>query len=149
MREAQFQTEFKKRNQIHGCFELKLCKGTSLSFSSIKEHQKQALLDISSNIGLYWKIADAPFFKDEKARMRFTKPKPFDSFLLKDISAYIVVMFYTPRKKKNVIYIDIERFIRMEEETTRKSFTEQMAIDYSAFSFNYLQVAGKTNQRAV
>ena len=71
--------------------------------------------------------------------MRFTKPKPFDSFLLKDISAYIVVMFYTPRKKKNVIYIDIERFIRMEEETTRRSFTEEMAINYSAFSFSYLK----------
>jgi len=139
MKEANFQTEFKAKNEIHGCFELKLCKGTSLSFSSIKEHQKQALLNISSGTGLYWKIADAPFFKDEKARMRFTKPKPFDSFLLKDIPAYIVVMFYIPRHKKHVIYIDIERFIRMEKETTRKSFTEEMAIDYSAFSFSYLK----------
>ena len=139
MKEANFQTEFKAKNKICGVFELKLAKGTSLSFSSIKEHQKQALLDISSDTGLYHKIADAPFFEDPKKRMRFTKPKPFDSFLLKDISAYIVVMFYTPRKKKNVIYIDIERFIRMEEETTRRSFTEEMAIDYSAFTFSYLK----------
>ena len=139
MKEANFQTEFKKNNKIHGVFELKLCKGTSLPFSSVKEHQRQALLDISSDTGLYHKIADAPFFEDPKKRMRFTKPKPFDSFLLKNIDAYVVVMFYTPRKKKNVFYIDIERFVRMEEETTRKSFTEQMAIDYSAFSFSYLK----------
>ena len=139
MKEANFQTEFKAKNEIHGCFELKLCKGTSLPFSSVKEHQRQALLDISSDTGLYHKIADAPFFKDEKARMRFTKPKPFDSFLLKDIPAYVVVMFYVKRHKKKVIYIDIERFVRMEEETTRKSFTEQMAIDYSVFSFSYLK----------
>jgi len=139
VKEANFQTEFKAKNEIHGCFELKLCKGTSLPFSSVKEHQRQALLDISSDTGLYHKIADAPFFKDEKARMRFTKPKPFDSFLLKDIPAYVVVMFYVKRHKKKVIYIDIERFVRMEEETTRKSFTEQMAIDYSVFSFSYLK----------
>ena len=139
MKEAQFQTEFKTKNKIHGVFELKLCKGTSLSFSSIKSHQRQALLDISSHTGLYWKIADAPFFKDPNGRMRFTKPKPFDCFLLNNLQAYVVVMFYTPRHKKAVYYIDIERFIRMEEETTRKSFTEQMAIDYSAFSFSYLK----------
>ena len=66
MKEAQFQSEFKTKNKICGVFELKLCKGTSLSFSSIKEHQKQALLDISCDTGLYHKIADAPFFEDPK-----------------------------------------------------------------------------------
>jgi len=139
MREAQFQSEFKKHNKISGIFELKICKGKSLSFSAVAAHQKQALLDVSSGTGLYHKIADSPFFKDPKGRMRFTKPKPFDCFFLKHKEAYIVVMFYVPRKKKQVYYIFIRAFLEMEQNASRKSFTEEMAIENAAFSFSYLK----------
>ena len=139
MNERTFTTEFIKKNTINGCFEIKFTSKTSIPFSSIQEHQKAALLAVSCGDGLSWKIADSPFFKDPKDRMRFTHKKNFDVVRLTNVEAYIVAVFYTPRKKKNVIYIDIERFVRMEEETTRKSFTEQMAIDYSAFSFSYLK----------
>ncbi len=127
MKEKNFQSEFKNKNKIFGIFELKLCKGTSLSFSALAPHQRQALTAINSLTGLYHKISDSPFFKDPGGRMRFTKPKPFDCFLLKDLDAYVVVMFYTPRTKKNVYYIHIFDFLTMEMETERKSFTEDMA----------------------
>lgn len=139
MKERDFQTQFKKHNKITGIFELKLCKGKSLSFSSVAEHQKQALLDVSSRTGLYHKISDSPFFKDPEGRMRFTKPKPFDCFLLKDVNAYVVIMFYVPRKKKNVYYIPIEKYLDMEREVGRKSFTEEMARSACNYFFSYLK----------
>jgi len=138
MKESQFQTEFAKRNQVVGVFELKLCKGKSMPFSALAPHQKQALLDVSSEAGLYHKISDSPFFKDPKGRMRFTCPKPFDSFFLMNIDAYLVVFFYIPRKKKAVYYIRIEDFIRMEHEANRKSFTAEMAEDYAEQVVNYM-----------
>ena len=137
MREAQFQTEFGKRNEVHGIFELKLCKTKRLAFSAVKEHQEKALVHANMGGGLYHKISDAPFFKDEKARMRFTKPKPFDCLFLKNIPAYVVVMFYVPRKNKMVYYIHIENFIRMREDTEMKSFTEEMAEDYAGITVDY------------
>jgi len=70
MKESNFQGEFSKRNLIEGVFELKLCKGKSLSFSSVAEHQEKALFAASSKQGLFHKISDSPFFPNKK--MRFT-----------------------------------------------------------------------------
>lgn len=139
MRERDFQTEFGKRNKVIGVFELKFCKGKSLPFKSVAEHQEQALLDIASDKGLYHKITDSPFFKDPKGRMRFTKPKPFDCFFLRGIDAYIVVCFWTPRKKKNVYYIFIEDWIDLKESADRKSLTEEMAEQAAMYSESYLK----------
>ena len=70
MKEKDFQTEFGKRNRIHGVFELKFCKGKSLPFKNLAEHQEKALLDASED-GLYHKITDQPVYKDPKL---FTLP---------------------------------------------------------------------------
>lgn len=139
MRERDFQTEFGKRNKIVGVFELKFCKGKSLPFSALAEHQEQALLAVSSIKGLHYKIFDSPFFKDPKGRMRFTKPKPFDCFFLKGTSAYVVIMFWIPRKKKNVYYIKIDDWLAMKNESNRKSTTEEMASAYAIYELNYLK----------
>ena len=139
-KEKNFQTEFKTQNKIFGIFELKLCKGTSLAFSVVADHQKKALLDISSggdSNGLYHKISDSPIFAGHKTR--FTKPKPFDCFNLIGIDAYVVIMFYTLRKKKNVYYIFIDDFIDLEKEADRKSITEGMAAKTAMHSFSYLK----------
>lgn len=143
MKEKNFQSEFKNKNEIFGAFELKLCKGASIGFKALAPHQRQALIDISGSItGLYHKISDSPFFRDGEGRMRFTKPKPFDCFLLKTIDAYVVVMFYVPRKKKNVYYIHIFDFLEMETEANRKSFTEEMAQANAAHSVSFLKERG-------
>ena len=137
MKEANFQSEFGKRNDVVGIFELKLAKTNRLPFSAIKEHQERALLQANSGAGLYHKISDAPFFKDEKKRMRFTKPKPFDCMFLKNIPAYVVVMFWESRKNKMVYYIHIENFLRMRDESTMKSFTEVEAEFYAEIMVDY------------
>ena len=139
IKEANFQSEFGQRNDVVGIFELKLAKTNRLPFSAIKEHQERALLQANSGAGLYHKISDAPFFKDEKKRMRFTKPKPFDCMFLKNIPAYVVVMFWESRKKKMVYLISIKDFIKMREESEKKSFSEAEAEDYSEIIVDYMK----------
>ena len=137
MKESNIQTEFGKRNHYSGVFELKLCKGKSLPFGALAVHQEQALLDISSTRGLYYKISDFPMFAGNK--MRYNRPKPFDSFYLICQPAYVVVCFYVPRKKKRLYYIRIQDWIEMRNKTTRKSLTEPMAIEYSEIIEDYIK----------
>ena len=130
MKERDFQTQFKKHNKINGVFELKLAKGKSMPFSAVPEHQIKALCDVSLGDGLYHKISDSPIFSGSKTR--FTKPKPFDCFFLRNIDAYLVVMFYVPRRKKMVYYIKIIEYIDMVDMADRKSMTEEMAKERAA-----------------
>ena len=135
MKEKDFQTEFGKRNDIPGIFELKLAKTKRLPFSALKEHQEKALVHANMGGGLFHKISDFPVFAGSK--MRFNRPKPFDCMFLRNIPAYVVVMFYVKRKQKNVYYIHIEDFLRMRDESEMKSFTEAMAEDYAEFTADY------------
>jgi hypothetical protein len=137
MLEKHFQTEFGKRNRIHGCFELKLVKGKSLPFNALAEHQEKALLAVAGE-GLYHKISDFPVFANNK--MRFNRPKPFDAFFLSQTMAYVVVVFYKPRKKKNVYYIKIEDWIYMRERANRKSVTEEMALKSATIFEDYTKL---------
>jgi len=137
MKESQFQTEFSKRNNLSGCFELKFCKGHSLPFSALAVHQERALLDASSEKGLFHKISDFPVFAGSK--VRFNRPKPFDCFHLSNINAYVVVCFWIPRKKKRVFYIKIEHWIYMRDHATRKSMTESMAEEVCNLTVDYLK----------
>ena len=136
MKEKDFQTEFGKRNTVEGCFELKLCKGTSLPFNALADHQREALLAASGD-GLFHKITDQPVFKGSK--VRFTKPKPFDCFFLKNVWGYVVVMFWIPRKKKDVYYIRMDLWELMVNSAGRKSLTEKMAIEYADVRESYLK----------
>ena len=166
-RERDFQQEFKTNNILHGCFELKLCKGKSIPFASVAEHQIEALEAVQSKKGLYYKIADQPVSAQEgadqkatlleaflagqtgqpfptqeksgKKKLRFTKKKPFDCFYLGNIPSYVVIMFYLLRKKKNVYYILIDGFLAMRDEATRKSITEAMAEEYCYRKKEYLK----------
>lgn len=125
MREKDIQTVFRDTNKILGVFELKLCKGTSIPFDTVKEHQRTALSLVSGNMGLFYKIADSPIFTGTK--MRFATLKPFDCFRLANIPAYVVICFYVPRKYKRFYYITIDRFLDEAENSTRKSLTEERA----------------------
>jgi len=135
MKESNIQTEFGKRNKHHGIFELKLCKQASLPFSALAEHQEEALLAISSLEGFYYKISDFPMFSENK--MRFNRPKPFDSFFLICQPAYVVICFYVPRKKKRLYYIRIQDWIEAREKVGRKSLTEKAAAEYAEIIEDY------------
>jgi len=129
MKESDFQTAFRDKNTIHGVFELKFCKGKSLPFSALAKHQEEALLAASSPEGLFHKITDQPIFAGSK--VRFTKPKPFDCFRLRNMDAFVVVMWWVPRKKKKVYYIRIQNWILARKEARRKSITEKIAYRYA------------------
>ena len=136
MKEKDFQQEFKRKNDIVGVFELKLCKGKSIPFKAVADHQLEALKDVQSGDGLYHKISDVPVSYTQVQcprcklviktgrQNRFTKPKPFDCFYLRDLPAYIVIMFYEPRKKKRVYYITPEAWEELKNTSERKSATE-------------------------
>lgn len=136
MKEKDFQTLFGKRNTIHGVFELKFTKGKSLPFNSLAEHQEKSLLKVTQG-GLYHKISDFPIFSG--SGVRFNRPKPFDCFFLTQTMAYVVVMWWIPRKKKNVYYIKIEDWIETRSRASRKSITEDMALKSSTVFEDYTQ----------
>ena len=134
MKERDFQAEFGKRNLIKGVFELKFCKGTSIRFDSVAEHQEAALLAVEGD-GFYHKITDQPFLRE----MNFQRKKPFDCFNLAGIPAYVVVMFWESRKKKNVYYIPIKRWCFSRDTAGRKSITEKMAEEMADVFVDYLR----------
>lgn len=138
MKEEDFQREFGKRNEIYGVFELKISKGKSIRFDAVKEHQRKALLAVSSTKGLYHKIADPPVFYG--MRTRFNAKRPFDCFFVREQDAYVVVMFYEPRVKKNVYYVRIEDWIRAEDLSPKKSITEKCIKNISSWIFNYAKI---------
>lgn len=129
MKEKDIQQIFKKKNKKCGVFELKLCKGTSMAFDHVADHQIEALMSVAGQEGLYYKIADAPF--GHSGGFRFHKPKPFDCFFLKEVPAYVVICWYVPKKKKEFHYIQVHKFLDKKERVERKSITKEMSLEIS------------------
>ena len=100
MKEKDFQTLFSRKNAISGVFELKLTKTKSLAYSKIESHQIMALRDANGDRGCSHKLSDMSMEK-----------KPFDSFRISNYPAYIVVLYYIPRKPKVIYYIPIKSFV--------------------------------------
>jgi penicillin-binding protein-related factor A (putative recombinase) len=75
-------------------FELKLCKGTSFNKHEIAEHQIRALKMAKGN-GVYHKISDQSIGQ-----------KPFDSFIVKGIDAFLVICFMN-----EAYFIHVYRFL--------------------------------------
>lgn len=129
MKEKDIQTIFKKLIEADPptrttVYELKLCKGKSFPFSRVAEHQLEALLN-AKNGSLFHKISDMPIFTGHQTR--FTKKKPFDCLSVYRADAYIVIVYYKPRKKKEFLLIDIDEFILEMQNSERKSLTEDRA----------------------
>lgn len=139
MKEKDFQTQFGKENIIEGFFELKICNGRSLRWDAIKKHQEKALLTATRK-GIYHKISDQPVSWTSN-KTRFNLKKPFDCLFLHG-DAYVVVMFYEPRKKKNVYYILIEDFIEARKKSNKKSFTEEEASEMAIYEDDYAKKGG-------
>lgn len=137
MKEKDLQAIFGRKNTVHGVFELKMVKGTSKAFEDVEDHQIEALLRVSGDEGVYHKVADQTIGR--KGGFGASLKKPFDCFFLKNTPAFVVPIWYVPRKRKTAYYIPIKWFLALREDvmsgiTTgkpRKSFTEAMALAYS------------------
>ena len=134
MKESHFQTLFGNYIRTHkfqksAVFELKISKSTSLPFNVVKDHQIQALQAVTGE-GFYYKITDPPIFGNMQTR--FNAPRPFDCMLLKEIKAFIVIVFYHPRKPKQFIFIPISTFLYERDSSHRKSLTEKRALEISS-----------------
>ena len=128
MKERDIQTMLSKVHNIHGVFELKLCKTKSIRFDSVKDHQILALWQVQTE-GLLYKIPDFPMFAGSKTR--FNAKKPFDFFYLKDTPAYVVICFYVPRRRKTCYYIRINAWIRATKMSKKKSIREEEVYEIS------------------
>jgi hypothetical protein len=128
MREAQFQSAFSKWMRenplnVSAAFELKIVKGNSIPFNAVQEHQITALREVQN--GYYYKISDTPF--NHSQGFRFHRPKPFDCFIILG-RAYVVLLFYKPRRKMEAIFIDVNDWVTEQQTSTRKSLTEERAL---------------------
>jgi hypothetical protein len=127
MKEKNIQTLFNRQNRVQGVFELKLCKGKSIRWDSVKDHQVKAL-SMAAGEGLMYKIPDSPVPVDGNGKQtRFTPRKPFDCFFVGNFPAYVAICWYVPRKRKTLYYIDIDTFVSEKAKATRKSFREEDA----------------------
>jgi len=84
---------------------------TAMPFNQVAEHQIKALTQAKQG-NLYHKIADSPVSWGMNTKMRFTAKKPFDCMNIYKAEAYIVIVYYKPRQKKEFIFIDIDIFIK-------------------------------------
>lgn len=118
-REAKHQTVFnhwlKHVYKQTAAFELKQTN-TSLPFSALAPHQKEALLNAKHGV-LAYKIPDVGY------------QNPFDCICLSKIPAYVVVKF-----PKSFELISIDIWIKEEEISTRRSLTYERAKQISTMS---------------
>lgn len=115
MTESDFQSRFTKwaKHNLHescAC-ELKICKGTSLPFNRLEEHQEIALKMVQEKVLMY-KIPDVGYDQ-----------KPFDFFALSG-KAYVVILFYQKRGDNEFYMIDILRWIDYRDSSKKKSLTK-------------------------
>lgn len=101
-------SEFRKTCVI----ELKLVKTKSFNFNDVKEHQVANLLSVYRGF-LSYKIADVGFDQ-----------KPFDLIAYNQCPAYVGVIFYEERKKKNLYLIPIQVFLALKGASIKSSLTE-------------------------
>lgn len=117
MSEAEFQVQYniwKQYNYKVTCAEeLKVCKGKLFELSKIAPHQLLNLTNAKHNWFQY-KIPD------------LGAQNPFDSFSLYKVPAYVVILWYKPRKHKVFYMIDID-IINDLISVGGKSFSEEVA----------------------
>jgi len=130
VKEAGFQTLWRnyceKNNPADSeVYELKICKTKKFAFNNVKLHQIEGLLKAQK--GLFHKISDSPIFPGMKTR--FTAKKPFDCLWMKG-EGFVVILFYIPRKPKQVIKMRVEDFIKMVERHDKKSASLEEMVYY-------------------
>lgn len=120
--EAKFQTEFSKWLSRHpeyfgtAVFELKICHGKSLGFGFVKPHQIRGLQVAKKR--LIYKIPDVGYDQ-----------KPFDCFQIASSEAFVVILYYVPRKQKDFVIIEVDEFVAESKRSKRASLTKERAYD--------------------
>ena len=125
-KEKDFQGRFNKWLKYHwmkksAAFELKICKKKSLSFSAVKSHQIDGLLHAKHG-SVVKKLSDID-----------PAQKPFDCFILANVMAFVVILFYEPRKQKEAFLIDIDDFVEERDKSNRKSITKERGAELSKY----------------
>lgn len=133
MKEANMQSLFKmwlgcNMPKVTTVYELKIEKGKAMLFNRVADHQIVGLRQ-AKYAGLYYKLPDTLAMG---AGMRFNIKKPFDTMVITKAEAYLVVMFYEPKKNKTCYFIDVDDFIKEKAESPRKSLTEERAREISS-----------------
>jgi len=127
MLEKDFQNLFNKwvkaKYNYSAAFELKITKKDNIPFSSIQKHQIESLQAVE-NHKLVYKISDSG--------IGF---KPFDSFCMSSLPAYVVVLFYKARSVNTFYGIRINKWVEEDcMSTVRRSLTQQRASEICEFS---------------
>jgi len=143
MKESNFQTMFNKwiKNNMPNnslVLELKIEKGKSMRFDKVSDHQVESLYNSCCGSGFFHKITDPPVFKEMKTR--FNVKRPFDCFFMKHVESYIVIWFYKPRQKKEMLWVDIGDFIGHREvakSQNRASLKEEEWKKIATHIFNF------------
>lgn len=102
-------------------YEVKRVMAKTFNIKVVEQHQIDGLL--ASLEGLYQKIADQP--------IKQQKSKPFDCLWIVAKRAYVVPIFWKPRKYKKVFLIPIEEFLKFTK-SVKMVELEEMAFE----SFN-------------
>jgi len=97
--------------------ECKICKGKSLPFEAVKEHQVSALYLAKHGL-MNFKIPDCGFDQ-----------KPFDLFMLARAKAYVVIFWYTKRGQRDMTWIDVDIWLEEKQKSDRKSLTFERACE--------------------
>lgn len=120
MTEAERTTLFLKYSKLFlnktFAFEAKICKGTSLPFSDVQDHQITNLYQAKHSLWNF-KIPDAGW------------QNPFDGIQLYRTEAYIVVFWYQKRDDKRFTMIDIDVFCDEKVKSNRKSLTYERSCE--------------------
>ena len=96
-------------------YELKMTKGKSIRWDAVAEHQVEALLDPLQ----YHKIPDMASIGG------YSSPKPYDCFVMVNVTGYVVVWFYKPRQPKVFHKMDIKDYLMVMSTAPRKSYREE------------------------
>lgn len=114
-------------------YELKLVKNGRLEFDRVYDHQVAGLRQAKYK-GVYHKIADQPAAWVGGKRVHFGGKKPFDCLFLRNIEAYVVILFYVPNEAKEIVFIDIDRWVKEKESSERRSLTHDRAREIAKFT---------------
>jgi sulfur transfer protein SufE len=129
MKEKDFQSLFTKwirdtEFRSSAAWELKISKRSAMPFSAVQEHQINKLMQAKH---------DCVYIKHPDSAMGF---KPFDASQVCFGLAYVVILFYEPRKPKKMHWIDIDRFIEEKKTSPRKSLTKERSEIISEYIFD-------------
>jgi len=121
MNESQITRDWKHYLEKHPpdkteCYELKLVnlsKTKSFAFNRVAEHQ---MVGLQTSLEALWlKIPDTAAING------FSSQKPFDVIWIKAYEAYVIVVFYEPRKFKKAVLIPIRDFVKLKNTWPKKS----------------------------